>query len=243
MEPDWRKALIRYVLSMKGNLEILPWTASAEEFVVYRGQSGSAESKPGIPRIGSSPLEVQNLGQPISTSKYLTATILRYSWPKPGRLFKIHVKPGVKYVSIPDLVDVSFDDLSLFELDLGEGGYKTKTPAQLRGTFKDIVAKENEVLLKLNNTEFKTAAGVPETWTEPEVPLKFDMGLGKDGKPRKFHNEEGKFVTQLDITLYETYLFPKPSGRGRTFRRKARRMNKNGRRSARQPCHRRHRDT
>lgn len=228
----------------RGTLDSLPWKTNASEFVVYRGQSGSVESKPGIPRVGSDATEIQtNFKRPISASKHLTATILRFSWPGPGRLFKIHVMPGVKYVSIPDLVDETFNDLALFELGTAEGGYKMKTPAQLQGAFKDIVAKENEVLLKLDGVKFKRPSGADETWKEAEIPLKFEMGLGKDGKPRKFHNDKGKYVTELDITLYETYLFPQTSGRGRTFRRKPKRMNKNGRRSARQSLRRRNRDT
>jgi hypothetical protein len=245
--------IIRYVLDMpskKYNLANLPWQVS-EGFDVYRGQSGSSESKPGIPRQGFNPYEIRtNSGQPISTSRHLTPRILQYAFPEPGRMFKIHVMPGVRYVSIKDAVGGKVEDAAPFEFltkELPEGhAYKIKPADYLRGLFNDLVEREDEVLLDLKGTEFRTAAGNPDTWDGNESTLEFNMGLDSKGKPRKFHNEKGQYVTSLPVKIYETYLVPKAVGgsrviRGRTLRSHSKRRDKNGRRLAHKPKTRRHR--
>ena len=202
------------------DLSKLPWTTSPAEFVVYRGQSGSPASKPGIKRVGTVPHQISTeFGKPISTSRVLSKIVLGYAVPE-GRVFKIHVMPGIRYVSIKDTVGEKLADPALFqflsdELQAGDNKYKTWSLNRLQGVFNDIVNKEDEVLLDLSNAEFRNADDKPETWVGP-----------------------------LD-TPYETYLVPKTAGgrRGRTFRRKAKRMNKNGHRPPRQSLRRRNRNT
>ena len=245
--------ILQYVLDMpskKYDLSKLPWVVSTG-FVVYRGQSGSSESKPGIPRKGFNPYEISmGFGAPISTSRQLTPRILQFSFPAPGRIFKIHVMPGVRYVSIKDAVGGSIEDPEVFEVlkkSLPEGhAYKEKSASDLLGLFNDIIDREDEVLLDLKGTEFRNAGGGLETWDGKEGDLVFSMGKDTKGKPRRFQNDKGQYVTSLPVKIYETYLLPKAAGgrrgsRGRTLRSTSKRRNKNGRGLADKPKTRRNR--
>jgi hypothetical protein len=238
------RAIVRYVLAPRSvSLDELPWetcctptlSGSRVGFVVYRGQSRAAHGA--IPRIGSNPLEIRlDTGRPLSTSSKLNQHIESFAAP-PGRLFMIHVNPGTKYVNIRKALNSSMNTDKYFETikaGLPPGhGMKNATAGHIRGEFWRRVAKENEIIIDPRGVVFRNEMR-PETWniadaiTEApltEVNLKLTKTV-KVGVPTG--------VTR-PVEVYETGLFPKSGGRrGRTFRRKTLRRNKNGGRPTRQ---------
>jgi len=199
--PERVKAVIRYVMnpsSDKFNPYALAWTTTqprrpGEKFVVYRGQC--AQSTKNIPRVGSNPLEISlAYGKPISTSRELTDKIREFSCSPRGRLFAIHVVPGVRIADLRDSLkgyDVNSD--ATFEFLTDElppsSAWKTKSPGQLRAAFFATLGKEKEVLLDPFAGRFLKESGEPEDWSSPEV--------------------NGVYVTGF---------FPKKAGRRRTLR-------------------------
>ena len=180
--------------SDKFNPHALKWTATKSPIVLYRGQCG--HSSKNIPRVGSNPLEISlQYGKPVSTSRELTDKIRDFSCKPPsGRLFQIHVVPGVLVADLRDSLngyDVNNDAVFQFLKDElpTTSLWKTKTLAQLRAAFFATLGKEKEVLLDPFMGRFLKESGEPEDWSSPEV----------DG-------------------VYVTGFFPKKAGRRRTLR-------------------------
>jgi len=128
-----------------------------------------------IPRVGSNPLEISlAYGMPISTSRELTDKIREFSCKPSGRLFKIHVVPGVRIADLRDSLkgyDVNTD--ATFEFLRDElppsSVWKTKSLGQLRAAFFATLGKEKEVLLDPSMGRFLKESGDPEDWSSPEV--------------------------------------------------------------------------
>ena len=171
----------------------LVWKITTAPLVVYRGQCG--HSSKNIPRVGTNPLEIStNYGQPISTSRAMTDKIREFSCKPDGRLFEIHVVPGVLVADLRDSLkgyDVNNDAVFQFlkdELPI-TSMWKTKSLAQLRAGFFKTLSDEQEVLLDPTKGWFRKESGDPENWRSPEV--------------------NGVYVTGF---------FPKKGGRRRTLR-------------------------
>jgi hypothetical protein len=261
--PDGIRAIVLYVLNPSGvTLNDLPWTVCCKRdaitgktvgFVVYRGQS--SRSNGAIPRLGSTPNEIRlDMSRPISTSTELNQHIESFAAP-PGRLFLIHVTPGIKYINVKKAIsDYSYSqapsnpfDLPFFE-SIREGlpatsGFKGKKPSQIAGEFWRRLAKEKEVILSPENAKFASETGA-ETWerkeamveaTLTEVYMSDSKEKKSDGKP--LHRSGQPTGVTRRVKVYETGLSPLRNGRGRTFRRTSKRRNKNGRRLTRQSKH------
>ena len=199
--PDRVMAVIRRVMnpsSTKFNPSLLMWTATKSPIVLYRGQCG--HSSKNIPRVGTNPLEIStNYGQPISTSRAMTDKIREFSCKPDGRLFEIHVVPGVLIADLRVSLrgyDVNNDAVFQFLKDeLPDTSiWKTKSLAQLRAGFFKTLSSEQEVLLDPSAGQFLKESGEPEDWSSPEV--------------------NGVYVTGF---------FPKKAGRRRTLRSRRKR--------------------
>lgn len=242
------KAIVLYVLSPGSvRLDGLPWKVCCDTviegrkvgFVVYRGQSGNPKFIPRKLLNKINPFVIRtDVGRPLSTSSVLNKHIQSFAAP-PGRLFMIHVVPGIKYVDIlreleqararvntdeffQQILD-SLPSTSKYKIGDPEKGIPPATPAEVRASFWSRIEKENEIILNLTGAEFRSETG-DETWNREEAKkvVKIDISPG---------------VTE-DVEVYETGVFPKQGGRGRTFRRKTLRRNKHGRRLTRQSKHR-----
>jgi hypothetical protein len=196
------KAVIRYVMnpsSDKFNPYALAWTTTPSRIVVYRGQC--AQSTKNIPRVGSSPLEISlAYGKPISTSRAMTDKIRGFACKPNGRLFEIHVVPGVLVADLRDSLK-GYDDVNTdatFEFLRDElppsSAWKTKSLGQLRAGFFKTLSDEQEVLLNPFAGWFRKESGEPEDWMSPEV--------------------NGVYVTGF---------FPQKAGRRRTLRSRRKR--------------------
>ena len=247
------RAIVLYVLSPGSvRLQQLPWKVCCETviegrqvgFVVYRGQSGNPKFAPRRIADQINPYVIRtDVGRPLSTSTVLNKHIQKFAAP-PGRIFMIHVVPGVKYVDILKQVgearskidtDEYFKDIlenyipadSVYKKGVPsedpEKSIPPATPETLRKSFWERAGRENEIILNLTGTEFKSETG-PETWNREEAKkvIKIEISPG---------------VTE-DVEVYETGVFPKKGGRGRTFRTKTLRRNKHGRRPTRKSKHR-----
>ena len=272
-EPPDLRPIVKYVLSPSSvKLEDLPWKECCDEtiggtrvgFVVYRGQSGATASS--IPRVGKTPMEIRlDFGRPLSTSTQLNQHIESFAAP-PGRIFLIHVTPGVRYVDIrKTLRDPkvgafldSYRDLFFKSIQDGfpvENRLKTQSVSQVMGEFWRRIAKENEVILDPRDAEFRSELG-PETWDRRDgskdpaiVPAVVEEVYTKPSKEKDpetgkpIHRPGQKTGVTRVVDVYETGMFPKKKGgrrlRGRTFRRKPMRRNKNGGRPTRKSKHRR----
>ena len=199
--PDRVMAVIRRVMnqaSAKFNPSFLVWEATKSPLVLYRGQCG--HSSKNIPRVGTNPLEIStNYGQPISTSRAMTDKIREFSCKPDGRLFEIHVVPGVLVADLRDSLkgyDVNNDAVFQFLKDElpATSMWKTKSLAQLRAGFFKTLSDEQEVLLDPFAGRFRKESGEPEDWSSPEV--------------------NGVYVTGF---------FPKKGGRRRTLRSRRKR--------------------
>jgi hypothetical protein len=194
--PDRVMAVIRRVMnqaSNKFNPSFLLWEATKSPLVLYRGQCG--HSSKNIPRVGTNPLEIStNYGQPISTGRSMTDKIRDFSCKPDGRLFEIHVAPGVLVADLRVSLkgyDVNNDAVFQFLKDElpTTSMWKTKSLAQLRAGFFKTLSDEQEVLLDPSAGQFLKESGEPEDWSSPEV--------------------NGVYVTGF---------FPKKAGRRRTLR-------------------------
>ena len=199
--PDRVMAVIRRVMnqaSAKFNSSFLVWEATKFPLVLYRGQCG--RSSKNIPRVGTNPLEIStNYGEPISTSRAMTDKIREFSCKPNGRLFEIHVVPGVLVADLRDSLkgyDVNNDAVFQFLKDElpTTSMWKTKSLAQLRAGFFKTLSDEQEVLLDPFVGRFRKESGEPEDWISPEV--------------------NGVYVTGF---------FPKKAGRRRTLRSRRKR--------------------
>ena len=174
--PDRVMAVIRRVMnqsSTKFNPSFLVWTATKSPLVLYRGQCG--RSSKNIPRVGTNPLEISmNYGQPISTSRVMTDKIRGFSCKPNGRLFEIHVVPGVLVADLRDSLkgyDVNNDAVFQFLKDElpDTSMWQTMSLAQLRAGFFKTLSDEQEVLLDPFAGRFLKESGEPENWRSPEV--------------------------------------------------------------------------
>ena len=191
--PDRVMAVIRRVMnpsSDKFKSVDLVWKITTAPLVVYRGQCD--HSTKNIPRVGNNPLEISlERGKPISTSEKLTDKIRAFSCNPGGRLFEIHVVPGVKVAVLRESLrgyDVNKDEVFQF-LKNDSSAWKTKSLGQLRAAFFATLEQEKEVLLDPSAGRFLKESGDPEDWHSPEV--------------------NGVYVTGF---------FPKKGGRRRTLR-------------------------
>ena len=200
--PEKVKAVIRYVLnpsSDKFNMSALDWKTTTEPLVLYRGQC--SESKKAIARVGNNPLEISlQYGKVISTSASLTPKIKAFACRPNGRMFEIHVVPGVPVARLRDSLNGYNVTEAVFQFlkDRDElpvtSIWKTKPLAQIRAAFFSTLMKENEVLLDPSKGRFLKESGEQEDWTSPEV--------------------DGKYVTGF---------FPTKGGRRRTLRSRRKR--------------------
>jgi len=174
--PEHVKAVIRRVMtpsSDKFDLSALKWTTTTSPLVVYRGQC--AQTTKAIPRVGNSPLEISlQYGKPISTSRELTDKIRDFSCKPPsGRLFQIHVVPGVRIAELRDSLREYNVDESTFQFLKDElpntSGYNKLSLKQIRAAFFGTLAKEQEVLLDPSKGIFRNERGETENWKSPEV--------------------------------------------------------------------------
>jgi hypothetical protein len=193
------------------------------------------------------------MGRPLSTSSELNQHIESFAAP-PGRLFLIHVTPGIKYINVKKFIsDYSYSqpsnpfDVAFFESIRRSlpptSGFFDKKVSQIAGEFWRRLAKEKEIILSPDGATFRSETG-PETWSRPEAIV--DAVLTEvyeadskekrpDGKP--IHRSGQLTGVTRKVNVYETGMFPLASGRGRTFRTKTLRRNKHGRRSTRQSKH------
>jgi hypothetical protein len=234
--------IIRQVMTPRSrflDLSCLPWvvccepkrtldgrTVKAVGFEVFRGQSSNTETKPGIPRVGVDPFEIRLIpGKAISTSTTLTPHIREFAAP-PGRMYLINVVPGVEYVSLREAVrkmgTIAKEDFDFLQKELPAGhAYKDLSLQALWSVFFKLLITENEVLLKPSSGVFHAESG-PETWDREEAFVYVTMAT----------------TPPETVRVYETGFYPNSAvGRGRTFRRKPRRKNKNGHRPTRKSSH------
>jgi hypothetical protein len=251
-----------YVLNPSSvTLNDLPWSVCCEPdkvtgktvgFVVYRGQSSAPKGS--IPRLGFNPNEIRlDIGRPLSSSTELNQHIESFAAP-PGRLFLIHVTPGIKYINVKSYISQYSNSQSSnpFDVDFFESisaalpptsGFFGQKASRIAGEFWRRLAKEKEIILSPDNAKFRSETG-PETWSRPEAMVdavltevyeSTSKAKGPDGKP--VHKTGQPTGVTRKVKVYETGLFPLASGRGRTFRRTSKRRNKNGRRLTRQSKH------
>lgn len=258
-EPPGIRAVVNYVLNPSAvTLEQLPWKECCDAdiygkrlgFVVYRGQSKAPKGN--IPRLGDDPDKIRlDLGRPLSTSTQLNQHIESFAAPR-GRLFMIHVTPGVKYVDIRKeikRVEISDAFFRSIQENLPEGhGLKTKTLAQVKGEFWRRVAKENEVILNPTDVFFRSETTPRETWNRMDAWKEVDLKEVYEKSGKRIDQNTGEEIEYKTgeptgvirkVNVYETGLWPLPKAgrRGRTFRSKTLRRNKHGSRPARQSKH------
>lgn len=116
--------------------------------------------------------------------------------------------------------------------------YSSKTPTYIRDMFAINSSREREVLLDLAGTEFVLPDGAPETWVGDTTQVRYVVEEEKqaDGSRKEI-------LSTGTVPVYPTILRPKASAggrRGRTFRRKPKRRDKNGGRPTRKSKPRRH---
>lgn len=227
------KAAIRYVLNPRSphfRLEDLAWTTATQELVVYRGQCNVSTKN--IPRVGNNPLEISTLhARPISTALVLNQHIEEFACAFPGgRIFEIHIMPGTKYCYINNSIggfDVNRDEVFQFlkdELSVGQY-YKTKSLAQIRAGFFNILSREREIVLDPSSIVFVKEDRSPETWNGPLTKAVLHEV-----------NVRGKQTGVSRLTdVYKTFVVAKAGGRGRSLRTHSTRRSKNGRRLTRKP--------
>ena len=255
--------IVKYVLNpTKVNITDLVWKKCCDKviegrqigFVVYRGQSVNPRFRTTKSKSDATAIQT-NLGRPLSTSKQLNMHIVSYSYPD-GRLFKIHVTPGIEYVDVVGELKKAEEEGKLtndyFQKVLEtlpvDGAYRKgkvdkdgnvvvkpiTTGEQMKEAFWKLVSKENEVILNPTDLCFRSETTEKETWNR--------QGWAEDDARQMIKIEDPPGVIN-EIEVYETGAFPcskekKAGRRGRTFRRKARRLNKNGSRPTRKSKHR-----
>lgn len=259
---------VLYPSNPKITIDSFPWRTGDTAFVVYRGQSSDPKMKSSVGEGARNPLTIETTrGRPLSTSHELRDRILTFAkgydaTPPSGRVFQITLEPGVRFVDIPEerksmnLEPESFQFLKdeLLAQAAAESdetkkaaltAYAGKSVQDLRGLFFAYSLPENEVLVDPRNTVIE----VSETPVEADSNVYGSRIKLVDGKP--VFNEKGEkkresFVKgTVKVPVYPTTLRSNPAGgrrrgyRGRTFRRKPMRRNKNGSRLARQSKRRR----
>jgi hypothetical protein len=263
-----RKAAMRRILNSNRpdlfNKEDLLWktVGDGEELIVYRGQCANVTSKRASTATKQgffSPYEIRtDVGTVLSTSKVLTDTTEKFAKCPPletdtperrsgGRIFEIHLRPGVRYADLKDSLGVipqkelqafadefqANQDQAIKDKLLEPEAARPWTAKRVSGILFPTAEKETEVLLDLGTIKFIHEDGTPETWgSDP-----------KDAPPQVARMEFSlkRNAARLPVvTAYRTYVVPKGKGgrRGRTFRTKTLRRNKHGSRFTRQSKHR-----
>lgn len=272
---EGQKTILRYVLNPsnpKITLDAFPWKTKPERFEnLYRGQSFNPKMKSSSPEGAMNALTIETTrNRPLSTSKELRDHIVTFAagWdktPPTGRIFKITLEPGVRFVDIQEEMGTMNLAPSAFEFLKGEIAaqaatlngeakekalkYSEQDAGVFRGNFFSIVARENEVLVDLRGTDvIVSPAAAQETYPVYATRNKKDergqdiVVTKADGTPRKVREtyDTGK---REPVYVYATFVSLKPTkggrrgSRGRTFRRKPMRRNKNGGRSTRKSKH------
>jgi len=199
--PEQVKAVIRHVLNPSSsdfNSSALKWKTITEPLVLYRGQC--SESKKAIPRVGNNPLEISSqYGKVISTSMTLTDKIKRFACEPPnGRIFEIHVVPGVPVARLQDSLNGHNVTEAVFQFLKDElpdtSYYKKKSLEQIRGAFFSTLMKENEVLLDPSKGRFLKESGESEDWKSDEIDGKYVTGFfpNKGGRRRTLRSRRKK---------------------------------------------------
>jgi hypothetical protein len=213
------------------------WKTVKKEMVVYRAQGGAVTLRPdGAP--DPSVLEA-GYRSVLATSKQ-PYSIVRYAGES-CCLFKITLKPGVRYLDVAEEVTFLTSD-NAPALAIKNAVLKDiQSECPLRGawpTSATPLSVMREVFLHrcLGREKKTTTEYIP---AEQEIMVYgFDstVTLTADAVEDPDLKRFGKQVIAV------TYAPARPHGRGRTFRRKAMRRNKNGRGPPRQSRRRRHRD-
>ena len=198
--PENVKMVIRHVLNPSSNdfnSSNLVWKTTTEPLVLYRGQC--SESIKAIPRIGNNPLEISlEYGKVISTSTILTDKIKRFACKPNGRMFEIHVDPGVPIARLKEsLIGYTVNEAAFQFLkdELPDTSYyKKKSLNQIRGAFFSTLMKENEVLLDPSKGRFLKKTGEDEDWSSPEVDEKYvtRFALKAGGRRRTLRSRRKK---------------------------------------------------
>lgn len=252
------QSAIRWVFNMGigTNIDDFVWKPIEKETVVYRGQCSS--STKAIERRGTNPLAIlTNLEppKPISTSKLLSEKILEFSCPldkkASGRLFELHLMPGVLITSMYDQIPEEFqlshtknqktlkankealtplikEAFQFLTEELPETHrYKKASVNQLYGLFFNLLHKEKEILLDPRKIKFIQEDKTPESWSNPETSATL-YAITKRGD--KVKNESGEFQTLGEISVYRTIVVPKSmlGGKRRRKTRRRRIHTKNG---------------
>lgn len=117
--------------------------------------------------------------------------------------------------------------------------YSSASTKNIRDIFVRNTLREREVLLDLAGTEFVRPDGSPESW----APGSETQAQYVKTEEKQTDGTYKQIISADTVPVYPTVLQPKPAGgrrsRGRTFRRKPMRRNKNGSRLARQSKRRR----
>lgn len=178
---------------------------------VYRAQGHEI---PGIPHTEDPSALVSGMRPVLATSK-TPSSVLRYAGEK-CCLFEIELGVGIRYI---DVNSVAITDETLAVIREMSSAVGVWPPANLpRAVLRKIF--EERTLGKI------TKAGKV---TPPENEIMVDGTQGVFSPPAEFASMDGKTVYRVTYTL--------PAGRGRTFRRKPKRSNKNGRRFTRKSKH------
>jgi hypothetical protein len=187
--------------------------------IVYRGQG---HSKPGIVSVGDPKTLVAERRPVLATSDTL-ASVLDYAGEE-CCIFEIHLAPGTPYINVNEVVSSVPAPPESGE----EAGNKTLDAlAEICKTISPVVRKQTR--RGLWNT-------IKSRETENEI-MVYGIGGQFDKMVASGSTEDGK------ETFTVNYSVPTGGGRGRTFRRKAKRLNKNGHRPPRQSLRRRNRNT
>ncbi len=225
------KTAIRYVLNMGKtgrktedgqdifiSMDDFILTTEKYKQILYRGQCST--QKGSIPIRGKNPLEISLTLEPVkplSTSSILSSKIEGFAChgggaagagagagaeEEIGRIFEIHLLPGIPHVNLRDQVPggLDFKSKKLLKDTFGvvkeemddTNGYKKATLKQLAGRFFNYLQSEQEVLLDPRKITFVAAKnpgtsktvraefGKPETWSAELVPRN-SFQLDKNG--------------------------------------------------------------
>lgn len=214
--------------------ETLPlWSVLEKPMVVYRAQGGSVT----LPS-GTSGPETLSIGvRPVIATSKNSHSILRYAG-ETCCIFEITLLPGTRYIDVSRTIKFDADDGPALAVknEVLERVLEMCTPPG-SGTWPTSSTSLSAVRLAI----LTRCAGRTIKKTEERIPPEMEIMV---------YGLEGSISAPLPIdrgiegkkAFAVTYTPPPPAGRGRTFRRKAKRSNKNGRRSTRKSGHKRHRN-
>jgi len=205
--PEKVKAVIRRVLNPSSDKFVpsaLIWKITTKPLVLYRGQCG--KSTKAISRVGNNSLEISSqYGKPISTSASLTSKIQAFACKPDGRMFEIHVVPGVLVARLQDSINGYNVDKATFQFLKDElpdrSAYKNMSLDQILAAFFRTLKTENEVLLDLSKGVFRKESGEPEDWMSPEMDGKYVTGFFpiNGGRRRTLRSRRKKRTYRLRV--------------------------------------------